>query len=158
MISIGKAIPARLSREQLERLAAALSIDKSFGVLTRNAFQVLIFPKVRKLIRAVIFADINNLHSLNRTHGYEEVDRRLKTALATRRADIILRWFSGDEIVWVLLEGDANAVIQRVTAQLAQQGLSAIFAFSEIDKIASWENFEQVVERLSKEVMTKKSN
>lgn len=158
LISVSKALPTRLSREQLEKLATDLSIDQSFGILTRNAFQVLIFPKIRNLISTIIFGDIDNLHSLNRVHGYKEMDRKLKVALATRRSDIVLRWFSGDEIVWVLIDGDASVVIQRITAQLARQGLSAVFAFSKVDKFANWEAFERVVERLSKEVMAKKSN
>jgi GGDEF domain-containing protein len=157
LISISKAIPAHLTRKQLEQLTTTLSIDQSFGVLTKNAFQVLIFPKIRDAIRAIIFFDINNLHSLNHKYGYKEIDRRLKSALTTRRADVVMRWFSGDEIVWVLLGGDPSGAVQRIASQLEQQGLGATFSFASVQSSISWNDFDQIVTRLSNEVVAKKS-
>jgi len=158
MLPIHKSLSRNLTREQLVKIVSELSIDTSFGILTRNAFKTLIFPKIKEHIVSIIFADIDKLHIMNKLHGYQAIDQKLRTAFRTRSVDYIFRWFSGDEVVWVLLHGDAEQAIMRIKERLNEQNLQATFASVQVGRLASWSDFEEYVNNLAKDVLLRKAN
>jgi diguanylate cyclase (GGDEF)-like protein len=104
-----------------------LSWDKVFGMWTRTAFLQFcrIMPRGQ---RTVVFVDLDRIHSLNRTLGYSEVDKRVKCAFSIplRSSDIVARWYSGDEIV-ILFDNDRDSALAKVhelELSAAAQGLT----------------------------------
>lgn len=100
--------------------------DASYGVLTRSGGEAA-WQRVRKPVE-IVFFDLDQLHQLNTTLGYAEVDRRIHAAIQLRRSDIAsMRWYSGDEIVVIVPVGDGIAVAERLQESLHAHGLSATF-------------------------------
>lgn len=86
-----------MEKKVLDRIKR-LSIDKNFGVLTRNALE----EKIISLKRDYLFVDFCNLKKLNNLLGYKKVNVLIKGMLDEFNADntfTIGRWFSGDEII-----------------------------------------------------------
>lgn len=109
-------------------MAASLLTDPTFGCLTRAGITRRWRPGM-----VALFFDLDGLHDLNATYGYEEVDRRIRAALAVCRRDeaAVGRWYSGDEFVVIVPTVEAaHAVEQRLRVALADVGLSATFAAS----------------------------
>jgi len=111
-------------------LLDALAHDPSYGCYSRQGLELVAWPRIAKSARWIIFADIDGMHELNAAHGYTDVDRRIRQALKVRSTDIVAtgRWFSGDELVWVISNGDPEGMVKRMVAGLAKQGLTATFA------------------------------
>lgn len=135
---------------ELERRIRELSWDNAFDMWTRNAFLQFcrVMPRGR---RTVAFIDLDDVHGLNASLGYQEVDRRIQSAFAIpwRSSDIVARWYSGDEIV-ILFDNDyegAEIKINELKASASDNGLG--FAY----EIGSWyvgeEPIEAPVERIS---------
>ena len=77
-----------------------LSIDSSFGILTRPALELVLFED---MITANIYViDFSGIHKLNKEIGYETVNQMIKQSIITLTNKftklIIGRVFSGDEI------------------------------------------------------------
>jgi GGDEF domain-containing protein len=107
-----------------------MSWDKVFGMWTRTAFLQFcsVMPRGE---RTVVFIDLDRIHTLNNSHGYAEVDRRVRNAFSIprRSSDVVARWYSGDEIV-ILFDNDldsAMAKIAELEVSSAGQGLSFTF-------------------------------
>jgi hypothetical protein len=96
------------------------------------------------------------LHHLNNEFGYKHVDALIKKAIATRGEDIVMRWYSGDEIVWVLLDGSHDAVAKRIEARLKSVNITATISSKRTGPIANWHKFMSVIEELCCEVTVKK--
>jgi len=115
-------------------LLDALAHDQTYGCYSRQGLELVAWPKVAKKARFILFADIDQMHELNTEHGYAEVDRRIRNALKVRSSDLAAtgRWYSGDEIVWVISEGDPYGLARRLTDSLKKQGLGATFAVAAV--------------------------
>lgn len=112
------------------KLFHALTHDKTYGCLNRQGLELVEWPKMKANARWIIFADIDDIHKMNAELGYHEVDRKIRNALKVRSTDLMAtgRWYSGDEIVWVISRGDPEGLAKRLKAALQKQGLSATFA------------------------------
>lgn len=126
-----------MKRMKRDLLLEQLAHDQNYGCYSRQGFELVAWPRIADDARFIIFADIDDMHSLNQEHGYSEVDRRIRNALQVRSEDVMAigRWYSGDEIVWVIQHGDPEGMIKRLQAALAKQGLSATFAFAPVDRL-----------------------
>lgn len=123
-----RALQAYIKR--LEEDNAKLSIDPSYGILTRQALEIDLAPR-EKEIRFVAFLDIDYLHDLNEKIGHEEANKKIRRALHLRASDVILsgKWYSGDEIV-ILLSGDPMAFCERLQAAFNDEGMSITIFFA----------------------------
>lgn len=115
-------------------LLDALAHDQMYGCYSRQGLELVVWPRIWMRAKWIIFADIDGMHELNSAHGYDEVDRRIRNALKVRSTDLAAtgRWFSGDEIVWVISEGDPYGLAKRLVASLKKQGLTATFAITAV--------------------------
>lgn len=125
---------SHLTNEMLQQYRT----DRAYGCYTRNCLEMEIWPAVAKRVRFVAFCDIDQMHQANELYGYAGVDRRIKRAINTgRESDLaIARWYSGDELVFLVLDGprmgDPVQFTQRIQARLLRTGLSATFGIVEM--------------------------
>ena len=112
-------------RRELDRA----HVDQTFGIFTRLGGEWAWRRLSRRYaLFEVVFLDLDDLHRLNEELGYAEVDRRIRSALVYREADIMIaRWYSGDEIVAVVPKGDGQGFALRLLANLQAEHLSATF-------------------------------
>ena len=112
--------------------------DRAYGCFTRNCLELEIWPAVAKSVRYVVFCDIDQMHKANDRFGYAGVDKKIKSAINTgRQNDIaVARWYSGDELVFLVLEGPRSGnpiqFCERIQSRLHQAGLSATFGVVEL--------------------------
>jgi len=111
--------------------------DRAYGCYTRNCLELEIWPVVAEQVRYVVFCDIDQMHTANDVYGYDAVDNKIRSAISNRESDIVAaRWYSGDELVFLILEGDrmGNSVmfVERIQARLFKEGLSATFGIVEM--------------------------
>jgi len=144
---LGRMLGYEQEIEKLKEQVDQLSWDTSFGMWTRGAFLQFchIMPRGTRI---VAFIDLNKIHSLNESLGYDEVDRRVNEAFAIRfrRSDVVARWFSGDEIV-ILFDSDligAERKVEELQASARKQGLDFMF------EIAKWEVGRETIEEIVK--------
>lgn len=111
----------------------ALTVCPTYGILTRPGidaqWQQLVKTELYQSF-AVVFFDLDFMHSLNEALGYEEVDRRIRESLSqVRQRERIKtgRWYSGDEIILLVPTEEAQAAAQRIRRALQANDLSATF-------------------------------
>lgn len=147
-------------KQLLERLAAIeaenelLKTHKPYGILNRQGLEIE-RRKIEREARYAIFGDIDNMHGLNRLHGYETVNEMIKSALQIRHDDLLLTglWFSGDEIVFII-KGNPESFCQRVTASFEAQQMGITLAYSEIID----NNLNQAIDGAAASVQAAKSD
>jgi GGDEF domain-containing protein len=110
---------------KLEGIIEKLSTDPSYGIVTRSALE-LELPTVSDRARFLIFLDIDGLHDLNERIGHDESNARIRRALHVRAGDVLIRgkWYSGDEIVFILPACDPEGFLSRLQEGFAAEGLS----------------------------------
>lgn len=118
--------------EEMQAMILALGTDSVFGCKTRQYIE-LNWSEISNEIDAIIFIDLDNIHILNETLGYAEVDKMVKNSLSHFRHDDILvsRYYSGDEIIFMINNG--NKVIgcaERIQKVLAENSLSGTIGIS----------------------------
>lgn len=117
---LGAGIAAALQERRVRRS----HYDPAFGMLSRAGVDA----RLRGVKGAydVLFIDLDHVHEL----GYPAVDARVRAAFQLRRGDaqLIGRWYSGDEILVIAPAGDGVGLAQRLAQRLAAQGLSATIA------------------------------
>lgn len=120
----------KAQNKKLKEENKELSIDASYGILTRKAFE----RRAAKLVSEigfVVFLDIDYLHRMNEEIGHEESNRRIRASLKFRSTDIILKpgkWYSGDEVA-ILLKGSPEDFVERLKGSFSENGLSASIAW-----------------------------
>lgn len=113
----------RKERDQLLAMVTTLSTDPNYGLTTRPAIEFEL-RSLRETPRFVVFLDIDDCHGANAQFGYEAVNQKVKRACKVRHADVLIRarWFSGDELVFIL-SGDPEGFIDRLRTTFKNQGL-----------------------------------
>jgi len=117
--------------------------DPDYGTWNKRAFQLIQNRLGDKW--SVGFLDMDDLHVCNDKYGYENVNQKIRNALTMRtqkmaRTDIMFRYFSGDEIVFVVRDKDARGTAMRILKSLKAQGLSCTMVVgkvSQLDEIKS---------------------
>jgi len=129
----------KLNKTQLQDLVNILAWNDGFGCYTRAGFEKMIWPEIADRAKWIIYFDIDNMHELNKAHGgYDPVDAMIKEVLALVRATdyVAGQWKSGDEFLVCITNAkggsreisDPHRMVNRLTAQLKEHGLSATFA------------------------------
>ena len=114
-------------------------IDQAFGCYTRNALEMEIWPTVKDDVRFVVFADVDDMRVANKRFGYTRTDHKIRKAIAAREEDIVVaRWYSGDELVFFLMDGprmgDPVLYAQRIQERMHEVGLFATFGIAELPR------------------------
>jgi GGDEF domain-containing protein len=120
-----------IENEQLKSMIESLITDSVFGVVTRQGLSIKL-NQVNAEIKFICFLDIDNMHKANEVYGYESVNARIKNSLDIRSSDLLIksRWFSGDELVIVLREGEPEAFLNRLHNNFVDNGLSITSAYA----------------------------
>ena len=155
---VGKLFGFDAEIDRLRKQVDELSFDDAFGMWTRGAFLQFchVMPRIPRI---VAFIDLNRIHDLNEELGYSEVDRRVHATFEVfrRAADVVARWYSGDEIV-ILFDSDrvwAEQKIVELEESARAQELTFYYALGEweVGKTA----IDDVVEELADKVAQQKS-
>lgn len=88
-----------------------LSVDKNFGILTRNALDEIITNKKKPF--DCLFIDLHNIKKLNNLLGYGKVNSLIKSCFADLQSKdecVIGRWFGGDEILFLSEDIDMTSL------------------------------------------------
>lgn len=114
----------RKQRDHFMQMVAELSTDPNYGITTRPAIAMEL-RNLKDTPRFVVFMDIDDCHGANAKYGYEKVNGKIKRACKVRSADVLLRarWFSGDELIFVL-KGDPEGFTGRLQTAFKNEGLS----------------------------------
>jgi GGDEF domain-containing protein len=117
--------------EQLKSMIESLITDSVFGVVTRQGLSIKL-NQVSSEIKYICFLDIDNMHNANEQFGYELVNAKIKASLDIRSSDLLIksRWFSGDELIIVLKEGNPESFLNRLHQNFIDNGLSITSAFT----------------------------
>jgi len=142
---------------QLRTLVTMLANDADYGCLTRQGLELITWPEIQQTARWIIFADIDHLHDANEEHGYEGANQRIRQAIQLRKTDVAAagRWFSGDELVWVLCVTEERTPINPILAarrlqdSFEQVGLTATFGISQVCSPDLVENVSRAAEMVT---------
>jgi len=95
----GMFIDIEALREKYNENIIRLSTDSVFGILNRSGLEI----KMRNQNHSfnAVFLDFTDMKELNKKHGYEEVNKKIRKKLKKLKGDecVLGRWFSGDEVV-----------------------------------------------------------
>lgn len=125
---------------EIQALIENLARDPVYGCYTRPGLEYIVWPEIRQRARWIIFADMDGFHDLNEACGYDDVNERMQKALQLRKMDAAAagRWFSGDELVWILCDTDGRPptnpqlAARRLQKTFKKFGLSATFGISRV--------------------------
>lgn len=125
--------------EEQAAIIEHLSHDAAFDILTRSGLEHLCWPKIVKEASYIIFIDIDHMHELNERLGYEKVNEIIRASIhgrdvvkKERRALDIGRWFSGDEIVIIIRDGDPVKYAKSLLREMHRNGISGTFGIATV--------------------------
>jgi GGDEF domain-containing protein len=129
-----------LTKQKLLDLVKTLSWNDRFGCYTRPGLEQYIWSQIQASVRYVIFLDVDDMHQLNETHGYEGVNEIIKQSLGSLRATdyIAGQWFSGDEFAVFVTDSpqrehsNPNDLCERLRTAFHQHGASATFGIAPV--------------------------
>jgi len=142
-----------MNRVQQAKLIEQMSQDSVFGCQTRQALEMQ-YGQIWYKLGGVLFLDIDKMHNLNETYGYSEIDRRIKECLSSlRQSDVkAFRWYSGDELVIFIFDGDIEKMGIRLKSEFEKYGIGISYTTSNI----ILESLEDTVKPLSNAVQKMK--
>jgi GGDEF domain-containing protein len=127
------------TKSELEILVHALSWNDNYDCYTRAGLEKIIWPKIARRAKFVIFIDVDDMHSLNEQHGYDGVNDIIKMSLSIRKSDYVAgQWFSGDEIAVFITDdpqrvnSDPVEMCQRLLEAFKKHGASATFGIAPV--------------------------
>lgn len=117
---------------QLEARITELEHNPDFD-LPRRPVAERRWTTVNPAETAVIFIDLDGLHSANKRYGYAGVNARIRAAFGQleerhRPDTVVCQWYGGDEFVILCPAGNAAGLCVRTQELLRQQGLGGSFA------------------------------
>jgi len=111
-----------------------LSRDSAFGILTRPALELTLSEHPRSKIVRIYVLDLNDIHKLNTSLGYDKVNEKitsiLKSISNSYKGLILGRVFSGDEIAIINAAG-RHLPISRITPFFQKQGITFKCVYAE---------------------------
>lgn len=139
----------RTTKSDLQKLVDALAWNDGYGCYTRPGFEKMVWPRIVSQAKWIIFFDVDDMHTLNATHGYEGVNAIIRQSLQMRESDFMAgQWFSGDEFIIVITDETPNRQASNpieFAARLAEifktNGAPATFA---VVPVTSQDLFENV--------------
>ncbi len=107
--------------------------DHTFGIYSRYGIERIV-QQWRRQPMFLIFGDLDHIHELNEEHGYEAVDRSVRTAFQEIKERLepgmlLARWYSGDE--WILVfRRDPAKYLDLIISTFKDEGISLTLAMS----------------------------
>ena len=143
--------------KRLMKIEKELGFDSNFGIWNKSGLLYFAKKQPRGIKRYLVYLDLDNLHNLNNTFGYEKVDEKIKNMfrIQLRESDFIGKFFSGDEFIIVTgpKRQEASTVLNKLKESAEENGL----AFTSV--IGVWdtnEELEEVAMVLAQKVLDKK--
>lgn len=149
--------PNKLLIAQQEQLIYKLSWNESMGCHTKLGFEHMVWPTKKASARFIVYFDVDGVHALNEKHGtYDVFDAMIKQVFSTiRTTDIVAGQLnSGDEFLILICEtperptSDPLGLVDRLTAELAKHGLTAIFAVVPVNSPVLKENIKPAADEV----------
>ena len=106
--------------------------------------------------KVLVFLDFDNVHLLNKLHSYKVVDSRIKGTFSFN-ADIIARWYSGDEIVIIFNTSLANSKKSLLAFEKSAKRNNLTFTSALTEWDPKSESITSAVDKLSERVTLLKS-
>ena len=146
-----------------DELIHKLAWYQNYGCYNRGGLEHVKWPETAHIAKWIVYFDVNNVHQINEEYGtYEEVNRRMREVLSKFRTKEIFVALSnsGDEFVVVITEEPESQVherrqvispekvVERLTEELAKQGLTAIFAIEPVKSLLLDDNIMPAAERV----------
>jgi len=121
----------QMTVKKMQDTIEKLSHDSVFGCYTRQAVE-LRWSEFSLGAHAVIFIDIDDMHSLNAKFGYNGVDERIKTSISNHRKNDVIagRYYSGDEIIFIIHNEKIVQCAERIQSNFISNGLSVTIGIS----------------------------
>jgi hypothetical protein len=151
---------AKLSKEKLMSLVTDMGWNDAMGCHTRAGFEKWIWPEIYPEARFLVYFDVDGVHRINKQHkSYDPFDAMMKQVLgAVRTTDIVsCQYKSGDEYLLCLCEShsadrrqklDPEGLVKRLTEELARQGLTATFTYTEVKSPVLTENVNPLADKV----------
>src|SRR5574342_702665 len=93
------------TKSDLQKLVDVLAWNDGYGCYTRPGFEKMVWPQIVSQAKWIIFFDVDDMHTLNKTHGYEGVNAIIRKSLTMRESDFMAgQWYSGDEFIIVITD------------------------------------------------------
>lgn len=138
--------------------------DNVFGLWSRKAFEIAHFFIKNSTSIHVGFMDLDRLHDLNDTLGYEAVNASIRVSFNNAskanlrfpvkfrsrglfRRDWIFRYFSGDEIVFLAREKNINGMANRILRELKENKMSATIVTAPITQLEEAKEMLEMLKR-----------
>src|SRR5687768_10584272 len=146
-----------LTHQELIELVGDLAWNDAFGCFTRPGFEKLVWPRIAEEAEWLVYFDVDGVHDLNEKHGtYDAFDAMMKEVLSiVRNSDYVAGQLkSGDEFLLCITDSDDRApvdpqgVVNRLTAEMGKQGLSATFAIVPVISSNLLENVAPAIEEV----------
>lgn len=120
-----------MKKSELVKMVEELSIDPIWKCYTRAALQ-LRWTEFSKNAVGIAYCDIDDMHGLNAKYGHGGTDAKIMSVINKVRCDDIVssRWLNGDELVFILKSGEAEAFCHRIQAEFNEMGIQGTFSFS----------------------------
>lgn len=126
LFAAGALAGATLATLAHQPLIRYLETDPTYRVKTRAAAELRL--RFRRGGFDLVLLDIDGMKALNTQYGYDEINERIRTALASvqlRKGDLLWRHFSGDEFGAAVEVGKGAGLEARIIAALEAQRLTA---------------------------------
>lgn len=146
-----------MTRRDLEHLVRTMAWNDAMGCHTRAGFEKWIWPEIYHKAKWIVYFDVDGVHALNEQSGtYDTFDGIMKQVLnIVRSTDIVsCQYLSGDEYLICLTESpdrkvlDPDGLVERLKAELAKHGLTAIFAVQPVSSSILAENVKPAADRV----------
>jgi hypothetical protein len=146
-----------------DELIHKLAWYPNYGCYNRGGLEHVIWPEMAYKAKWIVYFDVDGVHAMNEEYEtYDEFNRRIKEVLKSFRSDEVFVALanSGDEFFLVITEEpakmenerrqgiDPEKVVERLTEELAKQGLTAIFAIEPVKSLLLDDNIMPAAERV----------
>lgn len=142
---------------QQQELIHKLAWNEAMGCHTKLGFEHVVWPAIKHVARYIVYFDVDGVHQINEQAGsYDVFDAKIKQVLsAVRSTDVATGQLnSGDEFYICIVESpdrktqDPQGLVDRLTEELAKQGLTAIFAVTAVTSPILRENVRPAADQV----------
>jgi hypothetical protein len=147
---------------QQAELIHGLSWYPNYGCFNKRGFELVKWPEIAHKAKWIVYFDVDGVHEINEQHEtYEVFNGMMRDVLSkVRTADIVAALYnSGDEFLLCICEEPDQAggrrerinpekLVERLTAELAKHGLTAIFAVQPVKSTHLNDNIQPASDRV----------
>lgn len=137
ILKLGSNTQVRVLQDQVDMLQAqvkALAYDPAYGCLTSSGL-ALKWEELKGQVSFLVYCDIDYMHLANEQYTHKGVDAKIRMVISSCRSTdaVAARIYSGDELGFLIKEGDPVKLAERLQALFLSMGLSATWAIVKVD-------------------------